>query len=60
MTLNMYCMNGLKKQTTRTVQQSSVGHNSSSTQRTNAYEHSMERSRNILQNIPSSVNIFDL
>jgi hypothetical protein len=49
-----------KKQSTRTGQQSSEGHNSSSTQLTNAYEHSMERSRNILQNIPSSVNRFDL
>jgi hypothetical protein len=42
----------IRKQSTRTGQQSSEGHNSSSTQRTIAYEHSMERSRNILQHLP--------
>jgi hypothetical protein len=41
----------IRKQSTRTGHQSSEGHNSSSTQRTNAYDHSMERSRNILQHI---------
>jgi hypothetical protein len=42
MTLNMYCTNWSKKQSTRTGQQSSEGHNSSSTQLTNAYDDSME------------------
>ena len=59
-TLNMNCTNWSENQAIESGQQYSEGHNSSSTQRTNAYEHSMERSRNILQNIPSSVNRFDL
>jgi hypothetical protein len=44
-------MNWSENRAIESGQQYSEGHNFSSTQRTNAYEHSMERSRNILQHL---------